>query len=57
MKIAHWLFNGSWAVCFKGIGTGCGPGIKKNSEDGSSYGKKHLMPGLGAECGGSFIVS
>jgi hypothetical protein len=57
VKIAHWLCSGSWAVCFKGIGTGCGPGTKKNSEDGSSYAKKHLMPGLRAVCGGSCIVS
>jgi hypothetical protein len=35
-------------MCFKGIGTGSGPETKKNSEDESSYGKKHLMPGLGA---------
>ena len=45
------------AVCFKGIGTGCDPGTKKNCEDGSSYANKHLMPGLGAECGGGCIVS
>jgi hypothetical protein len=45
------------AVCFKGIGAGCGPGTKKNAEDRSSYVKNHLMPGLGAECGGSCIVS
>jgi len=57
VKIRHWFCSGSWAVSFKGIGTGCGPGTKKNSEDGSCYGKKHLMPGLGAECGGSCILS